>query len=273
MTWHLDEQVNTRFGRIAAGRAGHGPDLVFAHGWPWSSWSWHRVLPVLAQTYRVHWYDMVGYGRSEMDPGQSSALDVQGELFLDMMEHWQLAAPRVVAHDFGGAVTLRAHLIGGFDFSAWVLMNVVAMRPWGSAFFDHVGKHVDAFTGLPPHIHEAVVRAYIRGALVNPLPDEDVEALVAPWLSEAGRVSFYRQFEQADERFTAEIEPDFDKVRCPVRLLWGRDDPWIPLARGQALAEAMGGAELTELPGLGHLPQLEDPARVAEAIGEALSVA
>ena len=41
------------------------------------------------------------------------------------------------------------------------------MRPWGSAFFDHVGRHVNAFMGLPQHIHRAVVEAYIKGAMVN----------------------------------------------------------------------------------------------------------
>lgn len=273
MRWHLDERVSTRFGEIAAGRGGQGPDLVLAHGWPWSSYSWSRVIPQLAATYTVHWYDMIGYGGSEMDSRQASSLDVQGELFQEMMNHWGLQAPRVVAHDFGGAVTLRAHLIGGCEFTSYVLMNVVAMRPWGSAFFEHVGRHVDAFLGLPAHIHEAVVRAYMRGALVNPLPEEDLEALVRPWLSEAGRISFYRQFAQADERYTAEIEPDFDKIRCPAVVIWGEDDPWIPLARGKALAVAMGGVEIRTLSGLGHLPQLEDPERVAGAIEAALSTA
>ena len=102
----------------------------------------------------------------------------------------------------GGAITLRAHLLHGCEFARYVLLNVVAMRPWGSAFFDHVGRHVEAFMGLPPHIHRAVVEAYIKGALVNDLEPGDFEELVLPWLSEEGRVSFYRQFAQADEKYT-----------------------------------------------------------------------
>ncbi len=257
--WQLNEEFTTSAGLVSAGRCGEGPDLVLAHGWPWSSFSWHRIIPGLAKTHRVHWYDMPGYGRSEMREDQTTDLGVQGAVFAEMLEHWGLMRPRVVAHDFGGATTLRAHLLHGCDYERYVLMNVVAMRPWGSEFFDHVGRHVEAFSGLPPHIHQAVVEAYIRGALASGIDAQDLEALVAPWLSEKGRGSFYRQFAQADEKYTADVEPMFGEVRCPVRILWGEDDPWIPLERGNALHGLMAGSEFVTMPGAGHLPQLERP--------------
>ena len=200
-----------------------------------------------------------------MEPTRSPHLDTQSEVFAEMLDHWNLDAPMVLAHDFGGAVTLRAHLLHGCDFSNWILMNVVAMRPWGSEFFDHVGRHVDAFTGLPPHIHEAVVRAYIKGALIQELASGDFETLVRPWLSNKGKRAFYAQFALADEAYTAEVEPDFPNIRAPVSVLWGERDPWIPLARGQALADAIS-TDLKPLMDLGHLPQLENPTQTAIAV-------
>jgi pimeloyl-ACP methyl ester carboxylesterase len=271
MSWKLDETVETSAGTVAAGRAGRGPALVLAHGWPWSSFSWHRIIPDLARRYRVHWYDMPGYGRSHKSEDQRTALDVQGKVFAEMLSHWELDRPMVVAHDFGGATTLRAHLLHGCDFDRYVLMNVVAMRPWGSAFFDHVGRHVDAFMGLPPHIHGAVVEAYIKGAMVNDIESRDFEKLVEPWLSEEGQASFYRQFAQADEKYTAEIEPMFGDIRCPVKILWGEGDPWIPLARGKALHALIPQAVFETLPGVGHLPQLEAPNLVLEHLNAFLS--
>ncbi|MEM7718102.1 MAG: alpha/beta hydrolase [Pseudomonadota bacterium] len=264
--WVLDETYKTTAGSVAAGRAGSGPDLVLAHGWPWSSYSWHRVIPALAQSFTVHWYDMPGYGRSDKSEEQRTSLDVQGEVFAEMMVHWGLSKPSIVAHDFGGATTLRAHLLHGCEFENFVLMNVVAMRPWGSDFFDHVGRHVDAFQGLPQHIHEAIVAAYIRGALVNDIPVEDFEALVAPWLTKDGAPSFYRQFAQADEKYTEEVEPLFGQVRCPVKILWGEDDPWIPLERGKALHQLMPKAAFATLAGAGHMPQLETTDAVLEEV-------
>ncbi|MEJ6392298.1 alpha/beta hydrolase [Gymnodinialimonas sp. 2305UL16-5] len=270
--WSLPEIYETSAGRVAAARYGDGPPLVLAHGWPWSSYAWSRVLPALARHYTCHYYDMPGFGQSAKTGPRPMSLDTQGEVFGEMLDHWGLDAPAIIAHDFGGAVTLRAHLLHGRDYGAYVLMNVVAMRPWGSDFFAHVGRHIDAFTGVPPHIHAAIVCAYIQGALTRDLPDDDLEALEVPWRGAEGQAAFYAQFALADERYTAEIEPEFPNLRIAAQVLWGSADPWIPLARGQALAQAIG-APLTELSGLGHLPQLEDPARTADALLNALEAA
>ena len=270
--WTLDQTFETSAGRVMAGSAGDGPPLVLAHGWPWSSYAWHRVTPILAARFRLHWYDMPGFGRSQMGGPRPAGIDTQGEVFCEMLDHWRLDRPFVVAHDFGGAVTLRAHLLHGRDFRALVLMNVVAMRPWGSGFFAHVGRHADAFRGVPAHIHAAIVDAYIRGALARPLPEADISALKAPWLDAMGQSAFYDQFALADESLTAAFEPLLPRLRCPVAVLWGEADPWILLARGVALASALG-VGLTRLPGLGHLPQLEAPDRVADRLAQALTVA
>ncbi|MEM9583557.1 MAG: alpha/beta fold hydrolase [Pseudomonadota bacterium] len=128
-SWHLDETHLTSAGSVAAGRTGAGPDLVLAHGWPWSSYSWHRVIPELAKSFTVYWYDMPGYGKSSKSKNQRTSLDVQGKVFAELLALWGLSKPRVVAHDFGGATTLRAHLLHGCEFEQLLLMNVVAMRP------------------------------------------------------------------------------------------------------------------------------------------------
>lgn len=270
MVWKLDETIGTSAGRVAAGRCGDGPDLILAHGWPWSSFSWHRIIPELARSYRVHWYDMPGYGQSDKQPNLRTSLDVQGLVFAEVLAFWSLTKPHVVAHDFGGATTLRAHLLHDCNYASYVLMNVVAMRPWGSDFFDHVGKHVEAFQGLPAHIHKAVVEAYIRGAIVNDLGDGDFEHLVAPWLTDEGRQSFYRQFAQADERLTEDVEPMYGNIRCPVTVVWGEDDPWIPLERGKALHELIAKGSFKTMPGVGHLPQLEASERVLHVLRNVL---
>lgn len=263
--WTLPDSYETSAGHVAARRTGNGPPLVLAHGWPWSSFAWSRVASVLAEHFTLYIYDMPGFGRSEMRQGQATGLDMQGQVFCEMLDQWNLASPSVIAHDFGGAVSLRAHLLHGHDFSQLILMNVVALSPWGSEFFDHVGRHVDAFTGLPDHIHRAVAEAYIRGAFAHPIAEEDISALLAPWLSTAGRHSFYAQFAQANEAYTDEFKPLLGNMRCPVSVLWGKDDPWIPIDRGHALANLLG-VPLTPLDGLGHLPQLEAPHRVAIAL-------
>ena len=108
MSWNLDTTYSTPAGKVAAGSTGDGPPLVLAHGWPWSSYTWHRVIPALAQDYRVHWYDMPGYGRSAKGAGKRTSLDVQGEVFAAMLDHWGLSRPLVAAHDVSAQPAFRA---------------------------------------------------------------------------------------------------------------------------------------------------------------------
>ncbi|WP_176083799.1 alpha/beta hydrolase [Martelella sp. HB161492] len=265
MLWSVNKKAETSAGNVVWGSAGSGPPLVLAHGWPWSSFIWHRVLLSLSHGYSVYWYDMPGYGRSEKKEGQATGIDVQAKVFAEMLAIWDIDRPTVWAHDLSGAVALRAHLLDGVAFTNLILMNCVALSPWGSEFFDHVGRHLDAFRPLPHHIHAAIVEAYIRSALVGEIAETDLHELVLPWMSPEGQVSFYNQFAEADQALTRAFEPKLGDIDCPVTLIWGEKDPWIPLERGRALAAKIG-VPLHHLPDAGHLPPLEAPRELLDAL-------
>jgi hypothetical protein len=40
------------------------------HGTPWSSWTWRRVAPRLAERFTVYVFDLLGFGASDQRPGQ-----------------------------------------------------------------------------------------------------------------------------------------------------------------------------------------------------------
>ena len=77
----------------------------------------------------MHVFDLLGYGASDKREGQDVSLYAQGKLLARLLEHWKLESPMVVGHDFGGAITLRAHLLEGCDFERIVLMNAVSVAP------------------------------------------------------------------------------------------------------------------------------------------------
>lgn len=276
----LSERLSWRGREVAWTRVGDGPPVVLCHGTPWSSWLWRRVAEDLRRDFTVHLWDMPGYGRSSKDPDHVVDLRTQGELFADLLEEWGLSgpgapAPHVVAHDYGGAVTLRAHLLHGAEMASICLVDVVALRPWGSPFFRLVRDNEPVFQALPAAMHRGLLTAYVQGASHRGLDEESLAALVAPWTGEEGQAAFYRQIGQADERYTAEFEPLLGRVRAPVHVVWGTEDTWIPVDRAHRLAGVIPGATLSLVEGAGHLIQLDAPeqllAKVREWLGAALT--
>jgi pimeloyl-ACP methyl ester carboxylesterase len=237
--------------------------VVLCHGTPWSSELWRPFAEALSSQFTVHLWDMPGYGTSSKDPDHRVSLDVQGELLADLLDHWDLPAPHVVAHDYGGAVALRAHLLHGRPFASLALVDVVALAPWGSDFFRLVRQNADVFSALPPAIHRGVLEAYIAGASHAGLTPTAMDTLTAPWLDAAGQDAFYRQIAQADQAYTDEIEGRYPEIDLPVLVVWGVEDTWIPVDRAHRLADLVPGSQLRLVQGAGHLIQLDQPAVLA----------
>jgi pimeloyl-ACP methyl ester carboxylesterase len=62
--------------------------------------------------------------------------------------------------------------------------------------------------------------------------------------------------------------PRFAKIDCPVLLVWGDKDRVVPPRQGPRLREAIPGAELRTMPGVGHVPMLDHPEQMAEIVLE-----
>jgi pimeloyl-ACP methyl ester carboxylesterase len=241
------------------------------HGTPWSSTVWAPFAAALSAEFSVYLWDMPGYGQSSKDLGHAVDLGTQAELFSDLLRHWDLTSPHVVAHDYGGAVSLRAHLLHEASYASLALVDVVALRPWGSDFFRLVANHTEAFAAQPPAIHQGALKAYIAGASHRGLSPAQLNALTAPWLTSEGQGAFYRQIAAADERFTDEIQDRYTELDLPVKVIWGRDDTWIPADRAAQLAQMIPGADLELIDDAGHLVQYDAPVHLAVALHRWLS--
>ena len=93
--------------RIAYGVHGDGEPIILIHGTPFFSHIWRRVLPnLVAAGFRVHVFDLLGFGHSERprDPAVDTSVSAQLPVLLDLMRHWQLRRSHIVAHDIGGGV-------------------------------------------------------------------------------------------------------------------------------------------------------------------------
>ncbi|MGW2391249.1 alpha/beta fold hydrolase [Streptomyces lydicamycinicus] len=278
--WLLDRTFRTASGdEVRWAALGEGqpdaPAVVLLHGTPFSSYVWRGVARALAARHRVFVWDMPGYGTSEQRAGQDVSLAAQARVFAELLAHWGLATeaarPAVVAHDFGGCVALRAHLLHGARYARLALVDPVALAPWGSPTYRLLGAHPDVFAQLPPDLHRALVREYVSSASHPGLHPAVLDRLVEPWCTDAGRPAFYRQIAQNDQRFTDEIQERYGELALPTLICWGTEDTWIPPTKGHDLASRIPGARLRLIEGAGHLVQEDAPAELAAVLGEFLA--
>ncbi|MFE9258710.1 alpha/beta fold hydrolase [Streptomyces sp. NPDC006879] len=266
--WELSRTFRSTSGDVRWERLGDpsAPAVVLLHGTPFSSYVWRGVARALAVDHQLFVWDMPGYGVSSKFDGQDVSLSAQSRIFTELLEHWELSEPLVVAHDFGGAVALRAHLLHGARYRRLALVDPVALAPWGSPFFRLVGENAKVFEKLPPSLHRALVREYVSSASSPGLHPAVLERLVEPWIGERGQPAFYRQITQADQRFTDEIQGHYGSIDIPVLVCWGQDDEWIPVHKAHELASVIPAADLVLFPGAGHLVQEDTPAELTAAL-------
>jgi pimeloyl-ACP methyl ester carboxylesterase len=262
----LRERFEWRGRQIAWDGYGSGPAVVFCHGTPFSSVLWRPFADALSRDFTVYLWDMPGYGLSSKHADHAVDFGVQAEAFTALLRHWNLSRPHVVAHDFGGAVSLRAHLAGGADYATLMLVDVVAIPPAGSPFFRFVQDHPGLLAQLPGYIHRAIVRAYIQDASHRGLGGAVLDLLVEPWTGVEGQPAFYRQIADFDERFLRENEARLGDIGIPVHIVWGADDPWIPAERAGQLHRLIPGATLGLVPGAGHLIHYDAPAALMDQV-------
>ncbi|WP_372678274.1 alpha/beta fold hydrolase [Desulfosarcina sp.] len=263
--WTLPDVCDFHGRAVRYGVRGDGPPVVVVHGTPWSSFNLRHIINALSRDFTVYYYDLIGYGQSDRSPGDVS-LGVQNQVLDRLLDHWRLDSPLIIGHDFGGTTVLRTHLIDGRDFDRIVLIDPVALSPWGSSFFQHVRAHEAAFAGVPDYIHEAIVRAYVNTAAFKPIDEATLDSIVLPWTGPDGKAAFYRQIAQAHSGYTDEVQALYARISRPVLILWGREDAWIPMEHGETLRDMIPGSSLHVIPDAGHLVIEEQPDQLVKKI-------
>ncbi len=263
--WNLPYTFQYQGREVKYGIKGNGESLILVHGTPWSSFNLRHLIHDLASSYTIYYFDLLGYGESDKSKADAS-LGIQNRLLDTLVEHWELELPFIVGHDFGGTTVLRNHILDKRRYKKIVVIDPVALSPWGSPFFKHIKKHESAFSGVPDYIHSAIVEAYIQTAAHQKLTQETINGILTPWQNEQGKQAFYRQIAQADSVFTDKFQDKFNEINAPTLILWGEEDKWIPCEQAYLLRSKIKDSKLVTIPNTGHLVIEETPAVLSAEI-------
>lgn len=245
--------------------------ILVLHGFPTSSWDFADAA--VATGRRVVLFDFLGFGYSDKPHDAGYSLFEQAEVAIAVARAAGLRRVHLWSHDMGTSVATellarRERRLLPVEIASVVLMNGsvhiemaeptigqrILMSPAGPAFARVARRPVFVAQirrvfgkapphGTPEHMWDLLERE--DGALRLPS--------IIRYMEE--RVRFRRRWIGALER-----------IDLPVLVAWGAKDPVAKLAIGERLARETPGADMVSWDDLGHYPQVEDPARVAEAV-------
>ena len=269
-----DENVLIGGRRIACAVFGAGEPVVLIHGTPSSSYIWREVTPLLVQAgYKVHVFDLLGFGRSERPFAQDADTSVSGQVPVleELMDHWGLRCAHIVAHDIGGGVAQRFCIFHPERARSLTLIDTVSFDSWPSRRTNEQMKAgIDALIKKPDAEHRAHFREWLLSTVVHQdrfaagALDIYLDLITGP----IGQASlFQHQVAHYDHKHTSGITDRLAELGdIPVQILWGADDAWQVVDWAHKLHAAIPGSQLHVLPECGHFAMEDQPERISELV-------
>lgn len=231
---------------------------------------WELVLPALERHHDVLAPTLPGHagGRPLDDHVTDEALPDAIERAMDRAG---LETAHIVGNSLGGFVALQLAARGRAE-------SVVALAPAGGwAQDDDSSKELLGFQlrlkervkAAAPHA-EAIVASMEGRRRATELIATNYEHIPPELLAHqivgiAGATGAAAMLKHA---IRDGYHLEADKIRCPVRIVWGTDDrllPW-PSAAARFRHDWLPHADWVELEGVGHCPQLDVPLETAQLI-------
>jgi pimeloyl-ACP methyl ester carboxylesterase len=252
--------------------ATHEP-LVLLHGLAMSAGAWHRVVPLLADEFEVITPTALGHCGGRPATSRPARIADVIDDFERTLDDLGLEAAHLAGNSMGGWAALELARRGR-------ALSVCALSPagtWDPASAEHRrtravlgGARRDTLRShrlLPLALRLPAARAFAlrataaRGAKVARTELLDmVGDLLACDVAE--------ELLNSDEAF-----PALDPAPCPITIAWAGEDRLLtPDVNGTLARRLVPGARFVTLPGLGHVPMLDDPQLVADTIRAATAM-
>jgi pimeloyl-ACP methyl ester carboxylesterase len=266
--------------------------VVLVHGFALDRRTWHFQRGALAEltdpTVRVVLYDLRSHGRSERAPRESCTLEQLGDDLAAVLRALAPDGPLVlVGHSMGGMTIMAlaeadpelfAQRVTGVGLVSTSAGEIGSSGLSGSLLSRHnpLTRTVGLLARFQPRLVEGVRRAAgdVIWAITRSFAYGDRN--VAPWLVDLVDTMISTNAVDALTDFVDTVG-SHDRIAalpalsgCEVLVAAGDADKVIPFAHAERIAAELPHATLLRFPGVGHLPMLEQPAVMDDALADLL---
>ena len=233
---------------------GDGPPMIFLHNGGTSHRIWEKQMAHFAKRYHVYAADHLGFGRSAKPDIEYPFAIHYGQLEA-FIEHIGESRVTLVGHCMGGAMALNYTARHPDRVERLILCNVYTERTLLA------GSLAAMYRGLSSD-KQALAAAEANALLSPPYEGYSDDPRV--------NVTLTRVIARADT-YAVSDTLSLPEGMPPVLLIWGADNPILPLTAGEALRERMDFDNFTALAGCQHMAMIEKPEAFIEAMEAFLS--
>jgi pimeloyl-ACP methyl ester carboxylesterase len=270
---HIEVQTGSQ--TLSCFRLGEGPTVVMLHGLGATKLSWMPLLPGLGERFQVVAPDLPGHGESSK-PRVSYTPRFYAGVVSRLLDGIGAERAVLVGNSMGGRIALEVAVRDPSRVAGLVLLGpAVAGLPF--PYYTRLLKLVPTeFGALPLPMRRRLVLRGIRQLFAEPdlLPRNaylaGADEFMRVYRSGRARVALFSAtrglMRDRPDLFWASVK----RVSAPTLIVHGELDRLVPARMGDALASALGHAQLVRLPGVGHVPQFEVPDTTSTLVGEFL---
>lgn len=255
-----DRYIPTVLGRLRLRVAGQGPAILF---WPsllMDGSMWLAQARHFAPSHTVILVDSPGHGGSEALTRMFS-FEECAQCIVQVLDALGIEKTHMVGNSWGGMIGGTFAALYPERIGAAVLMNATASRAplrqrLEFRLLTHVVRRLGGFRG--PFVARAI-KAFVGPTTARERPQVAEEIRAA--LRRIDARSVYWAVNSV-----VPARPDqrqlFGRIRTPVLVLAGIEDPTFPVPETTEMAQAIPGAEFLVMDRTGHLAGLERPEEV-----------
>jgi pimeloyl-ACP methyl ester carboxylesterase len=247
--------TDTSFGPVHWQQIGEGRTMILLSANPGDIRDWDGVIAALALEYRVIAIDWPGHGQSPApQPANAASVMMFADVLAELVEQWNIEGAIVVGNSVGGYAAIRLAVAAPNRVAALVLINsggftqhTLVTRAFcalkGREWVTKLVCHFFAKRYLPRRTPWS--NAMLERAAFERKNPQQVAVDAAVW----------RSFTNPQSNL-AEVAK---QVTQPTMLIWGKQDPVLPINRdGKHARAALSHASWVELD-VGHAAFAEDP--------------
>lgn len=241
------------------------PPVLLIHGFVSSTYTFNRLVPLLAENFSVIAIDLPGFGRSEKSKTFVYSYKNYARLVIRCLEYFGVDDVKIVGHSMGGQIALNVAKLIPEKVKNLFLLGC-------SGYLKSANRFLVYSSYLP------LFRLYVRRTINNQrvidnlrnvfhnhtyITEEHVREFERPLKDKNFPICLIRLLRHREGDLSS-IE--LKKINTPTLLIWGEDDKVVPLHVGKQLARDLPNAELVTFKETGHLISEERPHEIASLI-------